>query len=178
MSGCTKILKDSENKVVKYDSAVICDNCTSTCKTKQDQYDALTLKVEKTKDEITLYNTLGEELKTCSSDCTKKCDLAKKNETEQSLTENILCKPTNSDVIEIYGMYKVDINKLPSCNDFNPFSSYEGLWASGFVRPLAWLIIKTGSIFNNFCLSFILISILIRSVMISLTKKYLYYLRL
>ena len=35
--------------------------------------------------------------------------------TGQNLTKNILCKPTNEDVINLYEKYKVDLNKLPSC---------------------------------------------------------------
>ena len=35
--------------------------------------------------------------------------------TGQTLTKNILCKPTNEDVINLYEKYKVDLNKLPSC---------------------------------------------------------------
>jgi len=171
LSGCTKILKDDKNNVVKYDSSIICNSCNSTCKSKQEQYDSLKLIEKKSKEELATYKKLEDELKTCSSDCAKKCDLAKKNETEQSLTKNILCKPTNTDVIEIYKKYNVNIDKLPSCDNFNPFSTYEGLWATGFVRPLTWLIIKTGDVFNNYGLSLILISILIRAIMIPLTKK-------
>ena len=62
--------------------------------------------------------------------------------TGQSITENIICKPTNEDVIEIYEENGVDISELPNCEDFNPLSNYEGLWTSIFVKPLAWVIIQ------------------------------------
>ena len=79
----------------------------------------------------------------------------KKNETGQNLTKNILCRPTNADVLEIYEMNKVDLNELPSCQDFKLFSNYEGLWISIFVKPLAWLIIKLGVILKNYGLSLV-----------------------
>ena len=62
----------------------------------------------------------------------------KYEETGKALTENILCKPTNKDVIELYKENKVDVDKLPSCENFKPFSEYEGLWTTVFVKPLAW----------------------------------------
>ena len=68
----------------------------------------------------------------------------KYEETGKALTENILCKPTNKDVIELYKENKVDVDKLPSCENFKPFSEYEGLWTTVFVKPLAWVIINIG----------------------------------
>lgn len=82
-----------------------------------------------------------------------------------------MCRPTNADVLEIYEMNKVDLNELPSCQDFKLFSNYEGLWISIFVKPLAWLIIKLGVILKNYGLSLVLISIAIRAVLMPLTKK-------
>ena len=175
LTGCTKTLTDSDKKVVKYNSEVICNNCESKCKTKKDEInkecsvdddtetDCLVNEEEVTK--------LEEELKTCESECENKCTLAKKNETGQNLTSNILCRPTNTDVIEIYETYGVDIKSLPECKNFKAFSTYEGLWISVFVRPLAWLIIKTGTFLNNYGLALVIISILIRAAMMPLTKK-------
>ena len=77
-------------------------------------------------------------------------------ETGQSITENIVCKPTNKDVIKIYKKNKVKISKLPSCDKFTPLSNYEGLWTSIFVKPLAWVILKIGYLFNNFGVAIIL----------------------
>ena len=54
-------------------------------------------------------------------------------ETGQSITENIICKPTNKNVIKIYEDNKVNIKKLPSCDKFTPLNNYEGLWKSIFV---------------------------------------------
>lgn len=171
LTGCTKVLKDSDNKVIKYDSKIICDDCSSKCDSMQKEYDTLNKKENKTENEIKELNTLKENLTNCNSECDTKCDLAKKNETEQSLTSNILCKPTNSDVIEIYEKYNVDIKSLPSCSNFKPFSTYEGLWATGFVRPLTWLIIQIGELFNNYGLSLLIISIALRAIIMPITAK-------
>ena len=171
LTGCTKQLTDEKKKVVKYDSAIICNDCAVSCEKINSQIKDLE-KVEdkKNKNEEKL-NELREEYKTCNTNCENKCSLAKKNETGQNLTSNILCKPTNSDVIEIYEKYGVDIDAIPSCDDFSIFSSYEGLWASLFVKPLAWIIINVGIFLNNYGLSLVLISILIRVAMMPLTKK-------
>ena len=77
----------------------------------------------------------------------------KYEETGKALTENILCKPTNKDVIELYKENKVDVDKLPSCENFKPFSEYEGLWTTVFVKPLAWVIINIGVLLGKTGLS-------------------------
>jgi YidC/Oxa1 family membrane protein insertase len=171
MTGCTQILKDENNKIVKYDADIICNDCSSKCDSIKEEYNALTAKKNKTKEEVSRLEVLTTETSTCTAECENKCSLAKKNETGQNLTSNILCKPTNSDVIEIYKKYNVDVNSLPSCSEFNAFSNYEGLWISIFVKPLTWLIIKTGIFFNNYGLALVIISILIRAALMPVTKK-------
>jgi len=95
-----------------------------------------------------------------------------KNETTgQSVTENIICKPTDPEMIKIYEDNGVKIDKLPSCNNFNPLTNYEGLWTSIFVKPLAWIIIKIGQLVNNYGLAIILACLLIRCALIPVTKK-------
>lgn len=91
--------------------------------------------------------------------------------TGQSITENIICKPTNEEVINIYKEHDIEVDKLPSCNNFNPVSKYEGLWTTFFVKPLAWVIIKIGSLVNSYGLSIIITAILIRLALIPITKK-------
>ena len=92
-------------------------------------------------------------------------------ETGQSITENIICKPTNKNVIKIYEDNKVNIKKLPSCDKFTPLNNYEGLWTSIFVKPLAWLILQIGGILNSYGLSIIITCLLIRLVLMPITKK-------
>jgi len=95
-----------------------------------------------------------------------------KNETTgQSVTENIICKPTDKEMIKIYEDNGVDISELPSCEKFNPYSEYEGLWTTLFVKPLAWVILKIGSIVNSNGLAIILACLLIRCALIPVTKK-------
>lgn len=108
--------------------------------------------------------------------CTKylkddKGAIVKNNKTGQSITENIICKPTNEKTIKIYEDNGVNISKLPECPKFNPVKNYEGLWTSIFVKPLAWLIIKIGVIFNNYGIALILTCILIRLVLFPVTQK-------
>ena len=94
------------------------------------------------------------------------------SETGQTLTENILCKPTNKDVIKIYEKNNIDIDKLPDCKKFKITSGgYEGLWTSIFVKPLAWVIIQIGILIKNYGLSIIIVSLLIRLIMYPVTKK-------
>lgn len=93
------------------------------------------------------------------------------NETGQSITENIICKPTNENVIKLYEENGVDIKDLPSCDKFNPVSKYEGLWTTFFVKPLAWVIINIGNLVNSYGLSIIITALLIRLILMPITKK-------
>ena len=93
-------------------------------------------------------------------------------ETGQSLTENILCQPTNENAIKLYKENKKDITKLPTCNNFKPTDGgYEGLWTSIFVKPLAWAIIQIGKIVKNNGLAIIIATIIIRLIAYPLTNK-------
>ncbi len=94
--------------------------------------------------------------------------------TGQSLTENILCKPTDKETIEIYKKYpkQVNLEKLPACKDFKVTSGgYEGLWATLFVKPLAFMIIKIGTIVKSYGFALVITSILIRLLMFPVTSK-------
>lgn len=93
-------------------------------------------------------------------------------ETGQSLTENILCKPTNEETIKKYEENGVDLEKLPACKDFKVTSGgYEGLWTSIFVKPLAWAILFLNKYVNSAALALIITSLLIRLVAYPLTRK-------
>ena len=92
--------------------------------------------------------------------------------TGQVLIKNIFCKPTDSETIKQYNKNKVDIDELPKCQEFTILSgNYEGIWDTIFVRPLAWVIIKIGSLVKNYGLAIIITTLLIRLATISLTKK-------
>lgn len=98
--------------------------------------------------------------------------VVKNDKTGQTLTKNILCQPTNNYTTEIYKKNKVNVDKLPKCKDFKITSGkYEGLWASIFVKPLAFALIRLGIIIGNYGISVILISLAIRFVAFPITKK-------
>lgn len=96
--------------------------------------------------------------------------------TGQSLASNILCKPVDE---EMYNFYKeheesltVKLDDLPTCQDFTPTSlKYVGIWESIIIKPLAFLILKLGQLLGNYGFSVIVMSLIIRALMIPLTKK-------
>ena len=96
-----------------------------------------------------------------------------KNEaTGQTLTENILCRPTNTKTTKIYEENKVNLKKLPECKDFKITSGkYEGLWTSFFVKPLAYILLRLGELVRNYGLSVIIVSLLIRLAAYPITRK-------
>jgi YidC/Oxa1 family membrane protein insertase len=97
--------------------------------------------------------------------------MVKYEETGQNLPANILCRPSDEKVLEIYKKNKVNVDKLPKCQDFSiNDGGYEGLWNSIFVKPLAWIILKLGSLINTYGLSLMIIGFLIRLAMYPLTK--------
>lgn len=96
-----------------------------------------------------------------------------KNEiTGQNLPSNILCQPEDKNVIKIYKENKVKISKLPKCTSYSiTDGSYEGLWDTIFVKPLAWLILKVGQTFNSYGLAIVIVILLIRMALYPVTKK-------
>ncbi len=109
----------------------------------------------------------------CTKTLTDSNNKAVKNEkTGQTLTANILCKPTNKDTTAIYEKYNVKLDKLPECKDFKINSGkYEGLWNSFFVKPLAYFLLSLGKLVKNYGLSVIIISLIIRLIAFPVTKK-------
>ena len=121
------------------------------------------------------------------------------DKTKQILVENILCKPVAlkekyEEVIEQKRLdykekyekgdiskkeYKskiknlLDIEKLPDCKKISIVEGgYETFWTSVFVKPLAWLIINIGKLLkNNYGLSIIIITILIKLILLPFTNK-------
>ena len=116
--------------------------------------------------------------------------------TGQNLTENILCRPTDSETIKIYEEHNVNLEELPYCvceqdtyttssytngeyteNEYEceefgiTTGGYEGLWTNLFVKPLAWVIIFIGKHLNNFGIGLIITSLLIRLIAYPFTNK-------
>ena len=91
--------------------------------------------------------------------------------TGQNITENIICKPTDEHILNIYSEHEVSLEELPKCSEFTPLSKYEGLWTSLFVKPLAWVIIKIGMLVKNYGLALIITCFLLRLILYPLTRK-------
>ena len=127
--------------------------------------------------------------------CTKQLTYTNKNNKKETvtvkgvtLTANILCQPTNKEVISKYEEYKpvdkdgkqIEYTSLPKCEDFKVTSGgYEGLWTSIFVKPLAWFIIQISKILKNIGLTaglasgfaLILATLIIRLILLPFTKS-------
>lgn len=103
----------------------------------------------------------------------------KYEETGKALTENVLCRPTDENVVNIYKENNVDIDKLPKCETFKPFSEYEGLWTTIFVKQLAWAIINIGLLLEKIGLgkglangfAIVISCLVIRLILYPLTRK-------
>lgn len=96
----------------------------------------------------------------------------KNEKTGQTLTENIICKPTNEETAKLYKDNKIKIDKLPECDEFKITSGkYEGLWTSFFVKPLAFFLLVLGKYIGNYGISVILISLIIRMIAFPITRK-------
>ena len=103
----------------------------------------------------------------------------KYEETGKALTENVLCRPTDENVVNIYKENNVDIDKLPKCETFKPFSEYEALWTTIFVKPLAWAIINIGLLLEKIGLgkglangfAIVISCLVIRLILYPLTRK-------
>ncbi len=97
-------------------------------------------------------------------------------QTGQSLQNNILCKPKEQELYELYEKYgdqlKTSLEELPSCEEFKPNDiKYHSLWESIFVKPLAWVILKLGILIKNYGLSVMLIGLAIRLILFPFSKK-------
>lgn len=97
-------------------------------------------------------------------------------ETGQSIQNNILCRPKNEKLLDLYKKYdkqlKISIKKLPECKNFKITSNKStGIWEFLFVKPLAYLILKLGYAIKNFGLSVMIIGILIRLILLPFSKK-------
>ena len=98
-------------------------------------------------------------------------------ETGQNLTSNILCRPEDENLVNLYKKYDkyldVSFEDLPSCKDMKIYdkNNYNGLWVQLFVRPLAWIIIALGTLVGNYGLSVMLIGLFIRLLMVPASAK-------
>lgn len=112
-----------------------------------------------------------------SSGCTKYVKDGNKaviyEETGQTITANILCKPEEPELVELYEKHNVEIiNQVPTCKDFKLGSGeYSSLWESLLVKPLAYVILKIGYLVKNMGLSVMIVGLLIRLIMLPFSRK-------
>ena len=92
-------------------------------------------------------------------------------ETGQNLTSNIMCRPTDPEIIKKYQENGVDIEELPACTDLTIGGEYVGIWFNIFIKPLAVGIVQLGSVVGNIGLSVILLGLIIRIIAMPITKK-------
>ena len=97
-------------------------------------------------------------------------------ETGQVLQRDILCKPEDPKLDELYTKYKdqvkINYDKLPKCVDFKLSSNKSsGIWEGIFVKPLAYLILKLGYLINNFGLAVIMLGLSIRLILLPISRK-------
>lgn len=96
--------------------------------------------------------------------------------TGQVLQRDILCKPEDKELDELYTKYadqvKVKYDDLPKCSEFKLSSNKSnGIWEGIFVKPLAYIILKFGQVLNSFGLSVILIGLAIRLILMPISRK-------
>jgi len=97
--------------------------------------------------------------------------------TGQSVQKDILCRPQEDS--ELYRIYKehedqleTKLEELPTCQDFKINSNkYDGLWEAILVRPLAYILLQIGYLFNNMGISVMVVGLLIRFIMLPLAIK-------
>ncbi len=111
------------------------------------------------------------------SGCTKSFAIENTEKNEKKVyTANIICQPETKELKKIYldneEKTGIKLETLPKCKDFNFVESgYEGLWTTIFVKPLAWIILKVGSLVKNYGVSIMLIGLALRALMIPMTAK-------
>lgn len=113
--------------------------------------------------------------------CTKymqndKNERIKYETTGQLLPSNILCLPTDPEIIKLYEANEtsmaVKLATLPSCENFKSSDlKYVSIWETIFVKPLAWVILKIGNFVKNYGVSVMIMGLLIRFAMMPLSKK-------
>ena len=92
-------------------------------------------------------------------------------ETLTNVVDNIICKPVDKNLVEIYKKNDKDISKLPACDEVKIFKWHEGIWNTVFVYPIAVLFIKIGLLFGNCIWGIIFLTLLSKIISYSSNKK-------
>ena len=91
--------------------------------------------------------------------------------TGQNLTDNILCRPTDPEIIKLYEDAGTDLSELPECSDLTITSGSGGIWENVFIVPLAFLLITVGGVVGSYALATIIVSIAIRVVLLPVSIR-------
>ncbi len=96
--------------------------------------------------------------------------------TGQILQKDILCKPEDKELDDLYTKYKdqtkINYDEMPTCSEFKLSSNKSsGIWEGIFVKPLAFLILKLGYLINSFGLAVILVGLAIRLILMPISRK-------
>lgn len=115
-----------------------------------------------------------------STGCTKSLkdgkEVVTNDKTGQTLTANILCKPSDEELLSKYKEHNdkltVQLDDLPTCKSFTPNKiKYKSLWESLFIKPLAFIILKLGYLLKNMGVSVMIVGLLIRLLMMPIQIK-------
>lgn len=115
-----------------------------------------------------------------STGCTKSLkdgkEVVTNDKTGQTLTANILCKPSDKELLSKYNEHNenltVKLEDLPTCKSFTPNKiKYKSLWESLFIKPLAFIILKLGYLLKNMGVSVMIVGLLIRLLMMPIQIK-------
>ena len=173
LTGCTKYLKDSEDKSVINPKTG--QNLTENILCRPTDEETIKLYLDNGIDLSTLpYCVCDEEYVTDDSKYNlpiKEEEVENSEETKEEVKKDAKKEeakvPTPSEVTE-----EENKEEKTKCKAFKVTTGgYEGLWTSIFVKPLAWLILFLGKYLTNFGLGLIAVTILIRLLMYPLTRK-------
>jgi len=103
-------------------------------------------------------------------------EAVKYEETGQNIQNNILCKPVDEELYNLYEEYSeqliTKLDDLPSCEEFKPSDiEYHSIWETIVIKPLAWVILKVGQFLGNYGISVMLIGLLIRIILLPFSKN-------
>ncbi|MBQ8892712.1 MAG: YidC/Oxa1 family membrane protein insertase [Bacilli bacterium] len=142
LTGCTKVLKDSDNKAVI--NEVTGQNLTENILCRPTDADTIKLYEENNVDIDSLPYCV------CKSDKVEKEEIVKNEETGEEETK----------IVE------------ENCESFSITKGvYDGLWTSIFVKPLAYVILFFGRVTKNYGLGLIITSLIIRLISYPVTRK-------
>jgi len=135
--------------------------------TKYKSYDNKPLELESTGQKI-VDNIL------CKTEETEKQYEQLKNEKINNLNKKLKNNEINEDdynkkTEELNSLFNIE--NVNYCSEFKVFKGNDGLWTTLFVKTLAWIIIKIGTITKNYGWAIIIVTLLIRLALYPVTKK-------